>query len=190
MGLRFRRTVRIAPGVRLNFSKSGVSTSVGPRGAKYTIGPRGSRVTLGIPGTGLSWTQTASRQVPQAAYEQAPPSGGHVLGWILLVLVVLAGLVMCSGDKASAPPEPRNGSQLAATGASRSAWVTAKHVNCRADASIDATVRARLGRGTELAVVEESGGWSRVQGPAVECWISSSLLANSPPNPSHLRAAD
>lgn len=54
--LRFRRTVRIAPGIRLNLSKSGLSTSFGPRGLHYTVGHGRHRSTVGIPGTGLSYT--------------------------------------------------------------------------------------------------------------------------------------
>jgi hypothetical protein len=57
MGFRFRRSFSIAPGFRLNLSKSGVSASVGRRGLWFTIGPRGTRETVGIPGTGLSYTE-------------------------------------------------------------------------------------------------------------------------------------
>lgn len=55
MSFRFRRTLRIAPGVRLNFSRSGVSTSIGGRGATMTLSRRGTYANLGVPGTGLSW---------------------------------------------------------------------------------------------------------------------------------------
>lgn len=54
---RFQRRIRILPGLRINLSKSGVSTSIGTRGAWFTIGPRGARTTVGIPGTGLSYTE-------------------------------------------------------------------------------------------------------------------------------------
>jgi len=57
MGFRFRRSVRILPGVKINLSGRGASVSLGARGFHYTIGPKGTRVTAGIPGTGLSWTQ-------------------------------------------------------------------------------------------------------------------------------------
>lgn len=57
MGFRFRRSVKILPGVRLNLSGSGASVSLGPRGFHYTVGSKGTRVTAGIPGTGLSWSQ-------------------------------------------------------------------------------------------------------------------------------------
>lgn len=45
MGLRFRRSFRLMPGIRLNFSKSGVSASLGRRGAWFTVGPKGARAT-------------------------------------------------------------------------------------------------------------------------------------------------
>lgn len=53
MGVRFRRRIRIAPGIYLNLSGSGVSASVGPRGASLTFGRQGVHSNLGIPGTGL-----------------------------------------------------------------------------------------------------------------------------------------
>ncbi len=55
MGLRFRRSVRLFPGVRLNFSRSGLSTSIGVRGATMTLGPRGAYANVGVPGSGLSY---------------------------------------------------------------------------------------------------------------------------------------
>jgi Protein of unknown function (DUF4236) len=57
MGFRFRRSIRILPGVRVNLSGSGASVSVGPRGLHYTVNSKGTRITTGLPGTGLSWTQ-------------------------------------------------------------------------------------------------------------------------------------
>jgi hypothetical protein len=56
MGFRFRRTLSIAPGLRLNISKSGFSTSAGVRGAHFTVGHGQVRGTVGMPGTGLSYT--------------------------------------------------------------------------------------------------------------------------------------
>lgn len=51
--LRFRRSVRLAPGVRLNFSGSGISATVGGRGHSVNFGRRGTYLNAGIPGTGL-----------------------------------------------------------------------------------------------------------------------------------------
>lgn len=56
MGFRFRRSLTILPGIRLNFGKRGVSTSIGVRGAHVTLGKTGTRTTVGIPGSGLSYT--------------------------------------------------------------------------------------------------------------------------------------
>jgi hypothetical protein len=57
MGFRFSRRVSILPGLKLNFSGSGVSLSAGVRGAHFNFGPRGAYTSLGIPGTGLSYRQ-------------------------------------------------------------------------------------------------------------------------------------
>ncbi|MDE2564820.1 MAG: DUF4236 domain-containing protein [Burkholderiales bacterium] len=55
---RLRKTIRLAPGIRLNLSRKGISASVGPRGATFNIGGRrGARATVGVPGTGVSYTQ-------------------------------------------------------------------------------------------------------------------------------------
>jgi hypothetical protein len=53
MGLRFRKSIKLAPGIRMNFSRSGLSWTLGPRGASMGIGKRGTFLNAGIPGTGL-----------------------------------------------------------------------------------------------------------------------------------------
>ncbi|MBW2602689.1 MAG: DUF4236 domain-containing protein [Deltaproteobacteria bacterium] len=57
MAIRFRRSVKIIPGVRLNFGKRGMSVSAGVRGATVTAGKRGVYGNVGIPGTGLSFRE-------------------------------------------------------------------------------------------------------------------------------------
>ena len=57
MAFRFQKRIKIAPGIRLNVSKSGVSTSLGGRGATVNINSKGVRTTVGIPGSGLSWSK-------------------------------------------------------------------------------------------------------------------------------------
>ena len=61
MGWRLFRRVRLAPGMRLNFSRSGPSISIGPRGLTRTFGRRGTRTTASIPGTGISFTEIEPR---------------------------------------------------------------------------------------------------------------------------------
>lgn len=56
MGWRFRRSIKLVPGVRLNVGKHGfTSVSIGGRGATVNVGKRGVTTTVGIPGTGLSY---------------------------------------------------------------------------------------------------------------------------------------
>lgn len=61
MGFRYQRSMKLMPGIRLNFSKSGVGLSLGVPGARISISPRG-RVTrrVGLPGTGMSWVSSSS----------------------------------------------------------------------------------------------------------------------------------
>lgn len=53
MGFRFRKRVRVLPGVYLNIGRNGVSTTIGPRGASLNIGKQGVFLNTGIPGTGI-----------------------------------------------------------------------------------------------------------------------------------------
>ena len=55
MAFRFRHTLRIAPGIRLNIGKRGVSLSTGVRGASVTLGNNGVWGNVGLPGTGMSY---------------------------------------------------------------------------------------------------------------------------------------
>ena len=60
MGTRFRRSFKVAPGVRVNLNKKSASVSFGPKGLKHTVSTTGkSHTTVGIPGTGLSYTTSS-----------------------------------------------------------------------------------------------------------------------------------
>lgn len=56
MGFRFRKSKKIAPGVRLNFGKKGVGVRFGGKGGGISFGPSGTRVSASIPGTGISYS--------------------------------------------------------------------------------------------------------------------------------------
>lgn len=59
MGLRFRKSVTLCKGVKLNFGKTGMSVSVGGKGYHKTINTKGQVTTsMGIPGTGIYYTDT------------------------------------------------------------------------------------------------------------------------------------
>lgn len=77
MGLRFRRSFKAAPGVRINLGKKGVSASFGVRGAHYTVHSSGRKTaSVGLPGTGLSymtsWSDKKKRKT--AASSASRPS--------------------------------------------------------------------------------------------------------------------
>lgn len=75
MGFRFWKRVKVAPGVSINFSKSGASLSLGPRGAKVTVGPRGTQTTVGLPGSGLFYTTRLSSN--KSSRESAGKPSAH-----------------------------------------------------------------------------------------------------------------
>ena len=93
--LRFRRTIKIAPGVRLNIGKAGVSTSVGVRGANVTFGKRGTTSTVGIPGSGLSYSST------QPPNESSSPAGRAKIALWVLLAVAAAMIIVAVGQLVS-----------------------------------------------------------------------------------------
>jgi hypothetical protein len=59
MGLRFRKSVTLCKGVKLNFGKTGMSVSVGGKGYHQTINTKCQVTTsVGIPGSGIYYTDT------------------------------------------------------------------------------------------------------------------------------------
>lgn len=60
MGVRFRKSVKITKGMKVNFGKTGASLTVGTRGLHHTVHTSGKRTSsIGIPGTGLSYVETS-----------------------------------------------------------------------------------------------------------------------------------
>ncbi|MBW4035274.1 MAG: DUF4236 domain-containing protein [Proteobacteria bacterium] len=99
MGFRFRKRIRIAPGLGINLSKSGASVSVGGRGAMLNFGRRGKRVTIGVPGTGVSYSEQIGTN-PHQAHDQVPPRGNlfsRLVGWMLFAVVVVLALLWLLG---------------------------------------------------------------------------------------------
>lgn len=103
MPIRFRRTFRLLPGVRVNVSRHGISTTVGPRGMHLTFNRYGVRQDIGLPGSGLSeYSYIARNNRRKAAEEEAARHvqgihqgegvGCHLPGCgCLLVLLVVVG---------------------------------------------------------------------------------------------------
>lgn len=91
MGLRFRKSISILPGLRLNVSKRGASVSVGGKGLTVNVGKHGVRTTAGLPGSGVSYSTYRPYEndnTPPAA--KAKPV---LRVWMLWVLVLIAAVV-------------------------------------------------------------------------------------------------
>jgi hypothetical protein len=79
--MRFQKRIKVIPGVTINLSRKGVSTSLGVTGARVTYGHGEKRTTIGVPGTGISHSQverTARAQQHQPAQEN--DTGNLLLG--------------------------------------------------------------------------------------------------------------
>lgn len=74
MGLRYRKSFKLAPGVRMTVSKSGLGYSVGRNGMRVTKSARGGlSSTVGLPGSGLRYTTNLDRSA--ASQHRAAGSG-------------------------------------------------------------------------------------------------------------------
>ncbi|HEY2980915.1 MAG TPA: DUF4236 domain-containing protein, partial [Anaerolineales bacterium] len=106
MPIRYYRSFKILPGVRINVSKSGISTTVGPRGFKLTFNKHGIRRTIDLPGTGLYATSYISRNKDEdkekndrpehegrkdADEDDGPELGCFPWGCLVLVLILAVG---------------------------------------------------------------------------------------------------
>jgi hypothetical protein len=78
MEFRFRRSIRLVPGLRLNLSKGAISATLGRPGASVNIGRRGVQGTAGLPGTGLSYQTRLDRG-----------RGGRGLGAAVVVMLII-----------------------------------------------------------------------------------------------------
>ena len=76
MGLRFRKSITLCKGVRLNVGKTGVSISTGIPGFRKTIHSSGRVTTsIGIPGTGIYYVDTD--HIGKKKKQQQPRNQGY-----------------------------------------------------------------------------------------------------------------
>lgn len=87
MGYRYRNSLRLGKGVRLNIGKKSASLTLGVPGMSVNIGKRGVRATTGIPGTGISYSHKLNGNQPQMApnANSKPLSLGKVLVIIFII---------------------------------------------------------------------------------------------------------
>lgn len=94
MGLRFRKSLKIAPGIRLNIGKKSAGVSIGGKGGRVSVNTEG-RVTgsVGIPGSGLYAQQTAN-------LGGKPAKGSKPVGCLtILAILVLIGWALIGFER-------------------------------------------------------------------------------------------
>lgn len=92
MGFRFRKRLKLFPGLWVNLSKRGASLSVGGRGATINVNRQGVQETVGLPGSGISYRSKRRRFGKPGGPASAPRSSvtaAHIIYAIVLGLVIL-----------------------------------------------------------------------------------------------------
>lgn len=99
MRFRYRQSNKLLPGVRLDVSNSGITTSIGTKGATVNIGGKDDpRATVGMPGSGLSYTEHLHHEPSPG--QQPGQTSGFGLGKLLLVgLVALVVYLLLFGGR-------------------------------------------------------------------------------------------
>lgn len=94
MGLRFRKSLKIAPGLRINISKRGLGASIGGKGFTHSIGPSGRRTSVGLPGTGIGISHQHGKASAPASERS---SAGNAVALIFVMLIAAAAIYWIAG---------------------------------------------------------------------------------------------
>ena len=100
MGFRFRESIKIAPGVRVNLNKKSTSVTFGGKGFHHTVSSTGRKTTTaGIPGTGISYTTTEGghkasgtgrkKSSASASTQNGGKNPGCLSGCMVLMIILL-----------------------------------------------------------------------------------------------------
>jgi hypothetical protein len=93
MGFRFRKSIKIAPGIKFNINKKSVGMTFGTRGAHYTVNSKDTRTkSVGIPGTGLSYVDvkhTKKSSTDNAQNSNSSKGKGFGCGCLILIGILI-----------------------------------------------------------------------------------------------------
>lgn len=201
-GLRFQKRLSILPGVRVNLSKSGASTSIGPRGADVNIGRDGVTTNAGIPGTGLSYRQkVGGGQHSHGMLGVAAVVGGLAV-WgvqhfekITHVLTPAAQSVSTAAPAAAdAAQQSDSAKQTAATPASTTdrspvnisapglRFVHRGGSVIRDAAKTSGHKLKKEVKGAQVTLIaQDTDGWAKVRDGKTTGWMRASVLGTDPP---------
>jgi hypothetical protein len=206
MGWRFRRSVKILPGVRLNFGKNGfTSTTIGGRGFKTNVSSRGVKHTIGIPGTGISYqTPTYRSTQPDSNIDGSGSSSRiglfAIVGFVgaFFISLVVVGILMSRTRDTSAPNYSTTPSYQEVTGppppvtlktqpdtspkpvrnpsAKKTAVVITENANLRGFANSGSQVIQTIGLGTTLEIIKQAGPWFLIRYEGGTGWIHGNTI--------------
>ena len=95
MGFNFRKSLKIAPGVRLNIGKKGISSvSVGGKGVRVNVGKKGTRTTVGVSGTGLSYSHNQTHRRRNTSTNQNPLLDSQIANMQVISIPLAIGIVI------------------------------------------------------------------------------------------------
>jgi hypothetical protein len=178
MGFRFRRTLKILPGVRINLSRSGVSSTVGVRGASVTVGKRGTYANVGVPGSGVSYRTKVGPGVDEAidAVRAGPARRSALPVFIVAALLIGAGVIAFNAFNKPVAPNRVAPVTIAATPskARETVRITKRTTTVRADASRKSGKLGIAHQGEEFTVFARKGVWLQVGHDDPQGWIAAS----------------
>ncbi|HEY4986403.1 MAG TPA: DUF4236 domain-containing protein [Bradyrhizobium sp.] len=189
MGWRFHKVLSIFPGLRVNLSKGGLSTSVGPRGADINIGKGGVTTNAGIPGTGISYRQKMGKSgswmgigtlvlgLALAGYKYSDRIM-HLFSPGQTPSSAIASLIGGSSSRGATAANAVASQAVATTG---TRYIHRSNTNLRDAPADSATTLKKETRGTQVTLLAVSGKWSKIQDGATAGWVKSSILGENPP---------
>jgi predicted metalloprotease len=143
MGLNFRKSVKIADGVKLNIGKKSAGVSVGGKYAGASFNTKsGARVRASLPGTGLSYTKSLNSIGKKSS--SSKKKSKSILSTVLTVLIVIIAVIFIVR---------KNWSTISETlGLNQTAVETTTTI-VSADAASDSTTGTVAGQDTSVSYV-------------------------------------
>ncbi|MBQ7840843.1 MAG: DUF4236 domain-containing protein [Lachnospiraceae bacterium] len=169
MGLRFRKSFKIAPGVKVNLNKKSAGVTIGTKGAHYTINTSGKRTaSVGIPGTGLSYSTSSGggKKGAKKKKDTSPKATfNKVLGIIIAVVAIVCTLNAVKGSLEEKAAQSASSAQTVS--AVQSDTATADSGADAAAAVSDTVQAAASGSSSDAAAQSAAASDTKV-------WISAS----------------
>lgn len=205
MGMRFKKSKKIAPGVKLNVSNKSVGVSVGGKGVHHSVSSSGRKTTtVSAPGTGLSYVKTSGggshkKNSSKTSKKQSGTvgCGTILLGFILFFLIIGVFSSGLSSGKKKAAEAAASSSSAVSTVSTVSETVTPEapteapvetkvmystsSLNIRAAASADAEKLGTFAAGDSVTVISSENVWSKIDYNGVDAYVASDYLSDTQP---------